>query len=181
MKLKFHFYSPAIVKNWNWNSIFTFPQLLCLEMKLKSYFHSPAALPANPEQHFCGEQQHNNFSRANRHFVEDYKVNNDNNNNNINNDNTTIFRGRWLITDIKRRTAATNERDNKRGNPQQKITTTGKWLSCKFSKESFLPAPYNTEMMNHVTYVHERLKSLASRGICMYIKSVWLSIMKISV
>ena len=140
MKFELYFYSPAIVKNWNWNSIFTFLQLLCLETKLKSYFHSPAALPANPEQHFCREQQHNNFSRANRHFVEDYKVNNDNNNynKNINHNNTTIFRGRWLITDIKRRTAATNERDNKQqGNPQQKITTTGKWLSCKFSKESF--------------------------------------------
>ena len=120
MKLKFHFYSPAIVKNWNWNSIFTFPQLLCLEMKLKSYFHSPAALPANLEQHFCREQQHNNFSRANRHFVEDYKVNNDKNNNN--NNNTTTFRGRWLISGIKRRTAATNERDKQQhGNLQQQI------------------------------------------------------------
>ena len=143
------FYSPASVKNWNWKPLFTHQLLfriemenLFLKMKLKFYFPSPAALPANPEQHFCREQQHNNFSRANRHFVEDYKVNNDNNNG-----NTTIFRGRWLKTDIKRRTAATNEQQ---GNPQQKLTTTGKWLSCKFSKESFCQH-HNTEMTNHVT------------------------------
>ena len=147
-------------------------------MKLKFYFHSPAALPANPEQHFCGEQQHNNFSRANRHFVEDYKVNNENNNNNINNDNTTIFRGRWLITDIKRRTAATNEQQ---GNPKQKITTTGKWLSCKFSKESFCQHHIILKWQIMYFTFHERLKSLALRGICMYIKSVWLSSKKISI